>query len=297
MNTSRFAPDALILSATSRMHHHDHPTGQLSLKTMSGGRAVYTLAGGRRIAVDDMGYLILNDNQPYTIEIDSPIALTSFCVFFPEGLADQVAHAIGASDAALLDAPDAIRPDTLRPAPHFFETLRPHDASITPLIRRMRAAFTQGGTEIGWMEEHLVALLARMLIGEGSVNRDAARLDVARMATRDELFRRLCIARDAMHASYDEHITLSDVAGIAALSPYHFLRAFKRAFGQTPHEYLTALRIERAQFLLYSTDLPITEICLSLGFTSLGSFSTLFRRSVGVSPRMYRTLNTARFNK
>jgi AraC-like DNA-binding protein len=63
---------------------------------------------------------------------------------------------------------------------------------------------------------------------------------------------------------------------------------FKQVFGATPHQYLTARRLERARYLLAHTDQPVTEICLSVGFASLGAFSWLFRRRVGVSPAAYR---------
>jgi AraC family transcriptional regulator len=75
---------------------------------------------------------------------------------------------------------------------------------------------------------------------------------------------------------------------VAGLSPNHLLRMFKQAFGQTPHQYLTARRLERARHLLAHTDQPVTEICLSVGFASLGAFSWLFHRRVGVSPAEYR---------
>ena len=86
MLTERPTPDTYILSATARFHYHQHP-GQLSIKSMTNGRAIYSLADGRRIAVDGTGYLILNEAQPYTIEIESPIPMSSFCIFFPDGLA------------------------------------------------------------------------------------------------------------------------------------------------------------------------------------------------------------------
>jgi hypothetical protein len=76
----------------------------------------------------------------------------------------------------------------------------------------------------------------------------------------------------------------------ARLSPWHLLRAFRQTFGETPHNFLTRLRLERAQQLLTVTSRPVTEICFDVGFTSLGSFSSLFRRKVGLSPAEFRRL-------
>lgn len=85
-----------------------------------------------------------------------------------------------------------------------------------------------------------------------------------------------------------EILTLDDLSLEADLSAWHFLRAFRAAFGETPHEFLTRVRVERARDLLTVTSRPVTEICFDVGFSSLGSFSTLFRRQTGVSPAHFR---------
>jgi AraC family transcriptional regulator len=91
-----------------------------------------------------------------------------------------------------------------------------------------------------------------------------------------------------MTACLAEPLTLEDIASIACLSTNHFLRAFKAAFHCSPHQFLTAQRIAAARRLLERTELPVTEICLQVGFSSLGSFSHLFTRRVGLSPVTYR---------
>ena len=85
-----------------------------------------------------------------------------------------------------------------------------------------------------------------------------------------------------------EPLDLDVLARAAHFSRHHFLREFRREFGLTPHQYLTQRRLEIAKHLLASTDLSVTEVCLEVGFSSLGSFSTLFRRHVGRSPADYR---------
>jgi AraC-like DNA-binding protein len=100
--------------------------------------------------------------------------------------------------------------------------------------------------------------------------------------------RRLCRVRDVIRDCFEQPLTLEDLSLEADMSAWHFLRAFRSAFGETPHHFLTRLRIERAKELLTVTTRPVTEICLDVGFSSLGSFSTLFRRQVGVSPIEYR---------
>lgn len=81
---------------------------------------------------------------------------------------------------------------------------------------------------------------------------------------------------------------MADLASVAGLSPAHFSREFRRAFGEPPHRYLLTRRLERAAALLRDTDRSVTEVCLAVGLTSVGSFTTSFRRVYGVTPSAYR---------
>lgn len=95
-------------------------------------------------------------------------------------------------------------------------------------------------------------------------------------------------ARDRIDREYAEPLDLDALAATAGLSKYHFLRCFSRTYGRTPAAYLTERRVERAQDLLRATNLTVTEVCWLVGYASLGSFSTRFRRLVGVSPSEYQ---------
>ena len=104
----------------------------------------------------------------------------------------------------------------------------------------------------------------------------------------EESNRRLLRARDAMDRSYAQPLDIRALARIAHVSEAHFIRTFRATFGETPHRYLQRRRVERAMFLLGQTDRSVTDICLDVGFTSLGTFSRTFRDIVGESPTSYR---------
>jgi AraC-like DNA-binding protein len=91
-------------------------------------------------------------------------------------------------------------------------------------------------------------------------------------------------ARDHADRSYADSLSLEELAAVACLSKYHFLRLFKATYGTTPMEYVSRRRIERAQDLLRATNLTVTEVCFAVGFASLGSFSSRFRSVVGETP-------------
>ncbi len=100
--------------------------------------------------------------------------------------------------------------------------------------------------------------------------------------------RHLARARDLVDARYAEEIDVGDMACAAGLSRAHFSREFKRAFGESPHAYLLTRRLERAAALLRTTDRSISDVCFSVGLRSLGSFTTSFARTYGLSPAAYR---------
>jgi transcriptional regulator GlxA family with amidase domain len=104
----------------------------------------------------------------------------------------------------------------------------------------------------------------------------------------EESNRRLLRARDAMDRAYAEPLDVPTLARIAHVSPAHFIRTFRATFGETPNRYLQRRRVERAMFLLRSTDRSVTDICMDVGFTSLGTFSRVFRDIVGEPPSTYR---------
>lgn len=100
--------------------------------------------------------------------------------------------------------------------------------------------------------------------------------------------RHLLRAKDLADGRYFEPLTVDDMARVAGLSKAHFSREFRRAFGESPHQYLLTRRLERAAALLRNTDWSVTDICFAVGLTSVGSFTTSFGRVYGVSPLAYR---------
>ncbi|TMG33025.1 MAG: helix-turn-helix transcriptional regulator [Chloroflexi bacterium] len=104
----------------------------------------------------------------------------------------------------------------------------------------------------------------------------------------EELNRRMLRARDAMDRAYAQPLDIPQLARVANVSEAHFIRTFRGTFDETPHRYLQRRRVERAMYLLRATERSVTDVCLDVGFTSLGTFSRSFRHIVGEAPATYR---------
>jgi AraC-like DNA-binding protein len=110
---------------------------------------------------------------------------------------------------------------------------------------------------------------------------------MARAALDPTTFRRLCRARDLAATRLEDPPGLAEMARAANLSPWHFHRLFADAFGVTPHRFIAALRLEAAKRLLLTGEASVTEACLALGYSSLGTFSARFRTATGLSPTAF----------
>jgi AraC-like DNA-binding protein len=103
-----------------------------------------------------------------------------------------------------------------------------------------------------------------------------------------QCFRRMCEARELLVNRLDRETTVAEAARVAGLSPYHFIRKFEALFGQTPRQLRIQARLDRAKWLLARGEHSVTEACMEVGFSSLGTFSDLFTRRIGEPPSEYR---------
>lgn len=108
------------------------------------------------------------------------------------------------------------------------------------------------------------------------------------MSLDTDIYKRIVSAKMYMDDNLDEPIGLDEVSRRACFSPFHFHRLFTRIYRKTPHEYLTQARIEAAKAMLRNDKLSIGQVCAHVGFESLGSFSTLFKKRNGIGPQAYR---------
>jgi AraC-like DNA-binding protein len=111
---------------------------------------------------------------------------------------------------------------------------------------------------------------------------------ILEVMTQAPIARHLLRAKDLADARYADVLDVTTLAQAAGLSPAHFSRAFRKAFGESPHAYLLTRRLERAAALLRNTDNSVADICVAVGLTSIGSFTTSFKRMFGATPTAYR---------
>ncbi|MBW8848769.1 MAG: helix-turn-helix transcriptional regulator [Burkholderiales bacterium] len=253
-------------------------TQTLSIKRAWGGDGEDYLLPARRLCVDADHCLILNQGGHYGARIRSAEPVLSFGVFFRADMAAELAH------AARQSWPEALAADgeSGRLASGFAEHLRPADEALGTELTALRDAVLAGRGEVladaddeAWLEERLQSLLWRMLAAEPGWRGRSQRLAALSRGQHAELLARIDRATDFMLSCHAEALTLDDIAAVARLSKYHFVRCFRALHGCTPMAWLARLRTQRALRLLRDAALTLDEVATRSG---LGSRQTLFRQ-------------------
>ncbi len=260
----------------------------LCVKSVTRGSAVYRTRQGRYL-VEDGCFLVLNQGQEYSLEIAPGSSTETLCPFFQPGFLGHVARSLESGLARELDDPAPSGDD-----PVFFERLYPDTGPVAVRLRALAAGLRSAEASGAWLEDHLYGLAEDLVGLRSRVLREVAAFPGRRHSTREELYRRLHRARDYLDSCFAEKLTVERVAQVACLSPYHFHRTFRRAFGETPMRWLQARRLRAAARILARTDRPVTAVCLDVGFDSLGTFSWLFRKRFGLAPSAFRVLHRPR---
>lgn len=249
----------------------------------------YNLQGTSRIRVDGYSvavrpgfFFLTNEDQTYDLEI--PDFAETFNIHFGEQLVSEVQTYLAQRLPYILDHPLF---ENERPL-LFFNRIYPQSPAIRQLIGQIHYQSQINDLDPIWLEEKLYELLLCLLLLTHKDQLKIDQLPLHKQSTRAEVFKRLSLAVDLIYATYDQTITLEELAASAYFSKFHFLRLFKMAFGQSPYQFISAIRIAKAKEWLRYTDWPIHLIALNIGLENTSSFSRLFCQKTGIYPSEFR---------
>ncbi len=230
-----------VLHAKSEQFYWEG-NGQLSIKTFFNGKAHYKTNKGF-FAVEESRYLLLNEGA-YTISIEEPKVVESFCLFFKDGFAEEVLHSLKETNERLLSDPFK---DTSTIG--FFEkTYHKNNILSYQLEYFMQILPSLDINSVGY-EEQFHKIMYSILNEHINTYKEIESLHAIRHSTREELFRRVSIAHDYIRSYFDNPIKLDEISRVACLSPNHLLRTYYQIYGRTPHQHISEFRIQKAKQL------------------------------------------------
>ncbi len=265
-------------ASDTELSNHISP---LSIKCSMKGLENHKTSGGD-YRVTSGTYLIVNEGQECSSFIKDEAE--TFSVYFDTEFAKETLKSLVTPSDKMLNY--SFIPNN-QPV-QFFEKLYAHNNSLTPVIMKLRLASNVNFDDDNFIKEQFFELLQKLLFVHRDLYKEIEKLPPVKLSTKTELYKRICRAKEYIDSSFTDDLTLEKISKEACLSQYHFLRIFKSVYKNTPHQYLTSKRIEKARNLLFGTEMSITEICFEIGFESVSSFSWLFKNKFGMSPEVMR---------
>lgn len=263
---------------------HSKLTGKYALHVVFSGEVDYTI-DKRHVTLVPGSFIFLNPGTCYTKSIDSATEVDTLSILFDrEFLRDF--ESSGLFNANLLsDSSEVVKQRKGR----LLESIYPLQGNIRFNLLQLARQVEAGECNAIQLTEYLNhTLLDYYDIYDSEVIKREASLQFLNGSTKTEILRRLSVARDYMMSNYRKRIHLDEIAQVACLSVNHLLRTFKQAYQQSPHQFLTRIRLQQAKYLLKNTDYPVGEIVDIIGFECPSSFIRLFRNSFNVTPGQYR---------
>lgn len=275
--------NTLISSLRNSHSPHVHVLSASVKFAIMGEIEVETTKGIHRL--NNRRFLVLNAWEPYTFKIVPGSLARTFSLFFRPRYLSSLQEIALKNDAALLEQG---RSQQLSAQIDFLEAVFPSSSSnVGPRLLALFHAW-QGGASQHCLSDRVRDVGEALIDLRSGLFSRLNKIDAVKRSTREELFRRAQLADVFIRENYAEEVDLNVVARQVCMAPHHLHRTFRAIHGFTLHERIVQLRIGEAKRLLRETDIPIGEICNRVGYSSLPSFTTLFKSRFGRPPSAVR---------
>ncbi|MBC5991524.1 helix-turn-helix domain-containing protein [Pontibacter cellulosilyticus] len=274
----------VIMNATSTFCHRPDLKGPFSIFTnISGSSSVQV--GSRRVTVSEDSFIITNKAQYYTLDIDSSTPIETFNLHLGQDVWEEYTYSCASTDLQQLDSPEYSQYTTLAEFPNLLQT---RNQSINAALAKLYSLSQNPNYTKLQLDEHLVLLFQALAGQKRELLQAASRIPQAKQSTRAELHKRISLATDFILSNPSEQCTLDELASMACMSKFHFLRTFTSIYRSTPHQFILGQRLQRSQRLLRKTNLSVGEVGTICGFPEIVSFSRAFTKYTGCSPAVFR---------
>ena len=271
----------VILNTHAMNVKRDNIPGPVSLFTNIRGTS-WVNVNGSPVKINADFFFLTNRGQCYSLEINQKTEPTeTFNIHFGEQFAEEAMASLSMRPEFLLEH----QFEKPRTTVNFYNRLYPKDEVTSRLIASLR---TRPQIDTIYEEEQLYQLLAHVMQQQNQLGKVKQMIPALKSSTREEIIKRLFLSTDYIYTFFGQHLRLEELSQVSCLSKFHFLRLFKIAFGETPHQFITKVRLQKAKELLQSKNLEVGDIAKQVGFENPSSFSRLFYNQTGAYPTQFR---------
>lgn len=271
----------VIINTQTRQEYRTDIKGTLSIFSNIKGQAHIT-ADNTTQHLGEETYFISNEEQLYGIDIAQSVE--TFNIHFSTAMLQNLVPAIVGKYERLLDGYN--KTTTIE----FANKAYWKDEYFRRTVQQLKNTSESGELNDIMTEEILSALLEHIYVQQSDIRKNIEQLDAYKHSTKEEVAKRLSIAVDYIHAHYYSSVTLDELALVACMSKFHFLRTFKQVYKLTPYQYIMSVRLDRAKQLLQTTQMPVSNIAAMVGYDDVSVFSRGFKRYYNYQPIAYRKL-------
>jgi len=271
----------LVKSKNLNSGHH---ISRLTFRSVMDGYQSYKVEGKEHMITKD-NYLIVRKGENYNNEINSIAETESVIVAFGDHFEGDVYSGLTKSEEKLLDNPYASI--DISGNSNLFNSTYTKTPIVSEILQQIKKAILEEKKSPMLFEQLHYALMRELINNHNEILHTLNEVAELKKSTKIELYRRISVSRDYMEANFNKPLKLKQIADSASLSPYHFLRSFKKIFKVTPLEYLTTTRLKYAQYLLINSETNIQDITLLCGFENHSSFTRLFKNYYHTSPSAF----------
>lgn len=267
----------VIINASVKKIYRDDIKGPLSVFLNLSGESHVTI-DKRKFKLVPGSFVVSNTEQLYTLELDNSIPTETFNIHFGEAFSKKAMATFTQTPEQYLEQAECNH------EPAFHNRLQLTSPEINSLVRALKNC-----QEELQQVELMFRLFGKLQYEEGALYNMQSKIPALKKSSREEIMKRLLLSTDYIHAYYDAPLALDELAEISHLSKFHYLRSFSAAFGATPYQFISNLRIQKGQQLLANSELPVQDVALKTGFADASSFSRAFHRKTGTYPSQFRT--------
>ncbi len=241
---------------------------------------VYNVTAGR--------YLLINEGSKYAIHLDSKIFNQGLCLNIEQALLQNALYALQHDDDFLLANPYVSVSSATEVCEQIYSCTT--NNQLGQMLARLGAtAQNNNGLLPGFCEEQYYKLGQQLLLSQFDTHRQLKKIKAKTPSVKKELYKRLSVAVLYIEDNISENLRIENLAALAQMSLFHFIRSFSQVYGLTPHQFIIERRMQAAMQLMSQKKNSITEIAAQSGFTDLPAFCKRFKKRFGVTPTNFKT--------